>query len=176
MYLVDPKIHEVTSNSDFKQYCTDHSLGICIVFLSNVEPAYAESLKAHAKSLDMVSNLWQSFYDKGHKLFRCSWMNPLKFPKIVKDLDLAQNYPTLLAINPRKNLYRPFLYGFEESNVERFLKELLQGTGRMFNFPAGSDFDIGKEIPLPEVVVEEQEDDVDEDEHVSDEEKEKVEL
>ncbi|TPX32840.1 hypothetical protein SmJEL517_g04140 [Synchytrium microbalum] len=130
----DPKVAEIKTNEDLQDLCTGRA-GICILTFMNLESEFEESVSEHAAHMQVLEGIKKKMHDRTAP-FSFSWINAITpgGRKLIRDFDVSDMLPNIVAIVAKKHVYQPFRGGFEESSVVDFLIDLMAGRGRNLKF------------------------------------------
>ena len=104
-----------------------------ISFLS-FDEEYPEIVQDYEKQISLLKNLKQKFHEKKSP-FLFLWVNALENGKqLIKDFDVSDMLPGLVAFNPNRKAYRLLRTAFEEESISTFLSEMWSGKGRNFQY------------------------------------------
>ncbi|CAG8444803.1 380_t:CDS:2 [Diversispora eburnea] len=145
-YEVNPEIIEIHNQSQLESECLSKPTGICFFTFLVLEPEFNESITEHEYNLSILKKVKESIH-KQHIddtiNLRFMWFNALKeeSKKLINLLKLADVFPNLVALNPNRKVYKPYLGPYEEERIENFLKEVIKGKGKNY-YPYEFDIDI----------------------------------
>jgi hypothetical protein len=141
----------LTSQSDLETLCLKKT-GVCVISFFALEPEFPESVKMQQDNLAILAKVKQTFYDLDAP-FQFVWVNHIKHGrKLSKDFDLRWVYvyyglflqgthlensdmlPGLLAVNGNKKVYQPLRTAFDVDSISSFLKDMMAGRGRIFQY------------------------------------------
>ncbi|CAJ0641296.1 16254_t:CDS:2 [Entrophospora sp. SA101] len=132
----NPEILEVKTQSDLIKNCLKKSSGVgvlCVFTILPLESEFPESVTEHQSNVNILKKVKESLH-VGSSLknkFDLSflWLNSLNkgAQKLIKDFKLSDVYPTLMILNPNKNIYAPYLGPFEVESIQDFIKEVAMG-------------------------------------------------
>jgi len=117
-----PFVPELTNQKVMEAECSNKG-GICVVA---VLPARFEKDLATFKKA--VASRW--FGDSGVALANFVWINEEKQEPFVDALKV-ENFPGLVALNPRKKLYSVYVGSFQEENLHNFVLRVLGGKEKL---------------------------------------------
>ncbi|KAG9299478.1 hypothetical protein G9A89_009431 [Geosiphon pyriformis] len=133
----DPEILEARTQTDLEKNCLSTS-NFCIFTFSTLELEFPESVSEHEANLAIVRRV----KEKLHKSFAGKiklgfvWFNSLydDAKKMIKDFKIADLFPNLVILNPKKQAYRALLGPFDEESIERFIKDAINGRVKSFSY------------------------------------------
>jgi protein disulfide-isomerase A6 len=181
MHVVDPKVPEIKSKTDFETACVEEAKGylssLCLVsFLPILEPEFEESVKLRESLINVLTGLKKTLHEARTKdpssvpMLHIMWADgsTSTAKKIINKFGVSSDLPSALFLSPKKKAYRPYVGVFEEADLKRFADETRHGKGRVFTydwdieFPATeksqcSKADNGKCTKAPEVKKEKEE-------------------
>ncbi|TPX38506.1 hypothetical protein SeMB42_g06696 [Synchytrium endobioticum] len=134
----DPNVPQIKTDVDLQEHCMGSS-GICVLIFMNLEPSYEESIAEYAANMKVLENIKRKMHDRKSP-FSFAWINAISSGgrKLIRDFDVSDILPNLVAIAPKRNVYQLFRAGFDETSVIEFLDDLISGKGRNFKY----DFEI----------------------------------
>jgi hypothetical protein len=144
-------VPELTSQSELEDICLKKT-GVCVISFFAYEPEFPESVKIQEDNLAILAQVKQKFYDLDAP-FQFVWVNHIAHGrKLSKDFDLRWVYkkvrfrcirglldnsdmlPGLLAVNGNKKVYQPLRTAFDVDSISSFLKDMMAGRGRNFQY------------------------------------------
>ncbi|CAI2172969.1 18254_t:CDS:2 [Funneliformis geosporum] len=133
----NPEILDANSQAILDNECLSKT-GLCIFTFLPLETEFEESIKEHESNIKILKNVKESLHrELGNSIYlRFLWFNSLESgsKKLIKDFKLADVFPVLMILNPNRKVYRPYLGPFDEENIEKFLKEVIKGKGKSFEY------------------------------------------
>jgi hypothetical protein len=60
------------------------------------------------------------------------WVNAQKAKKLMKDADVSEILPGMIALNSPRGWYRLFRGAFDQEGITEFITEITMGKGRNF--------------------------------------------
>ncbi|KAJ3275919.1 hypothetical protein HDV01_006786 [Terramyces sp. JEL0728] len=122
----DPTIPEIKSQNDLKKLCMADKT--CIISFLTHEPDYPESTKAWNDQIAVVQTIKKKYYQKN--LYNFVWINAIETgSKLIRDFDVSDMYPSMLALNYPRKSYRVLKTAFDESSISSFLEATSAGLG-----------------------------------------------
>ncbi|CAG8467303.1 9148_t:CDS:2 [Funneliformis mosseae] len=133
----NPEILDANSQAILDNECLSKP-GLCIFTFLPLETEFEESIKEHESNIKILKNVKESLHEElGNSIYlRFLWFNSLESgsKKLLKDFKLADVFPVLMILNPNRKVYRPYLGPFDEENIKKFLKEVIKGKGKSFEY------------------------------------------
>jgi len=145
-----PELYELLSQESLDAACTD--VQVCVVaFLPHI---LDDTAKVRNERLDLLRSLIDTYK---RKQWGWLWTEGFAHQKLDEQLRVS-SYPSLVVINPRKNIAVKMTTGFHKKGVEDFMRNVAYGktagavTSSFDSFPAISKIPAwdGKDGELPE--------------------------
>jgi protein disulfide-isomerase A6 len=118
--------------------CLLKPTGLCIFTFLPLEAEFEESIKEHESNIKILKMVKENLHKElGNSIhLRFLWFNSLEngSKKLIKDFKLADVFPALMVLNPNRKVYRPYLGPFDEEGIENFLKNVIKGRGKSFEY------------------------------------------
>ena len=111
---------------------------MCIFTFLPLEPEFEESVKEHESNIQVLKAVKEKLHKEyGSSIYlRFLWFNSLEngSKKLIKDFKLADVFPALMVLNPNRKVYQSYLGPFDEEGIENFLKKVVKGKGKSFEY------------------------------------------
>ena len=131
--VFDPNVPQVTTQAQLEQVCLSKNDGMCIVAFLDFDTEYEPSVREHNNNLAALRALKKRAHDAGRTL-HVIWLDNSEQTKLRDSFGLSDQLPSLMALMPTRQRYRPFMAGFDEANLWEFVEETLLGQGRIFRY------------------------------------------
>ncbi|KAI8579575.1 hypothetical protein K450DRAFT_241645 [Umbelopsis ramanniana AG] len=125
----DPAVPRLTTQKDLSEHCLDKS-GICVIgILPTVFKEDERSASEQADAIKVMEGIKKAEHDKNGRLspFLFQWVESELGQDIVSKFDMSQDYPTLVAVKPNKNLYRPYVGAWSDVSIRAWLDMISNG-------------------------------------------------
>jgi len=145
-----PELYQLLSKDTLDSACTD--VQVCVLaFLPHI---LDDGAKERNNRLDLIKGLIDTYK---RKQWGWIWSESYAHPKLDEQLGVS-SYPTLVVVNPRKNVSLKMSTGFHKKGVEDFIRNVAYGKtagaviGSFDQFPDISAIEAwdGKDGQLPE--------------------------
>ncbi|RIA87710.1 hypothetical protein C1645_807174 [Glomus cerebriforme] len=134
----NPEIIDANSQTTLDKECLSKQTGLCIFTFLPLETEFEESIKEHESNIKILKMVKDKLHKElGNSIYlRFFWFNSLEngSKKLIKDFKLADVFPALMILNPNRKVYRPYLGPFDEEGIENFLKGVVKGKGKSFEY------------------------------------------
>ncbi|GES95003.1 disulfide isomerase [Rhizophagus clarus] len=134
----NPEIINATSQTTLDKECLSKPTGLCVFTFLPLEIEFEESVKEHESNIQILKEVKEKLYKEyGNSIYlRFLWFNSLDSgsKKLVKDFKLADVFPALMVLNPNRKVYKPYLGPFDEEGIEKFLKDVVKGRVKSFEY------------------------------------------
>ncbi|KAJ3112051.1 protein disulfide isomerase (PDI) protein [Phlyctochytrium bullatum] len=147
--VFDPKIPEISTEDLLQEHCLKLP-GVCILSFHSLEAEYPESVEAHKQEIEVLTTVKKTFFEKKGP-YSFAWINIVKHGKnLVKQFDVSDSVPAVLAINSKKGVYVNYRGAFDAASLTSFLTDLQRGKARTskFSFVPALDGSIPKHTEL----------------------------
>jgi len=134
----NPEIINANLQTTLDKECLSKPTGLCIFTFLPLETEFEESIKEHESNIQTLKTVKEKLHKEfGNSIYlRFLWFNSLEnsSKKLIKDFKLSDVFPVLMVLNPNRKVYKPYLGPFDEEGIERFLKGVVKGKGKSFEY------------------------------------------
>jgi len=132
------EIYEIRDQATFDTRCANKG-GLCAIAVLDPENTDEPDQKNYIATLTKLGEQYQG-------RLRILYLDALAQTDFTKKLDIPQQYPSIVALNPGKLRYSPFMGTFEEESLSEFFDLVLRGK-KSFAYTAPAIVDQSAEPP-----------------------------
>ncbi|RGB36375.1 hypothetical protein C1646_697398 [Rhizophagus diaphanus] len=134
----NPEIINANSQEIFDKECLSKPTGLCIFTFLPLESEFEESVKEHESNIQILKTVKEKLHQEfGNSIYlRFLWFNSIDrgSKKLIQDFKLADVFPALMVLNPNRKVYKPYLGPFDEEGIEKFLKDVVKGKVKSYEY------------------------------------------